>query len=156
MGQITRWLVVLSAIGQAAPLSAQGPNPFARQDLQFGEVLPGVRTTVSRLDAFNSGQFQIQGAKRAEVRIEFVLPAALISQRGARLPLEFGPADGGFSKNPSLRLSQPFDPRLPLFAPLHSSGRLYLWLGGTAHPKPTQSAGEYEATVTLTVSYTGV
>ena len=48
-----------------------------------------------------------------------------------------------------------FDPRLPRVAQFSDNGRLYLFLGGTAHPGVGQTAGAYTATVTVTVAYTG-
>ncbi len=150
--------MALAAIVTLVPqLQAQQPVAgFGRQDLTFGTVLPGWPTVVSRLDAVNSGQYEIRGERRTEVRVDLTLPVALDSPGGATMPLQFGAGDGGFSTRPSIRASQVFDPRTPLVTDLSPSGRLYIWLGGTVVPIPTQEQGNYAATIVMTVSYTGV
>lgn len=152
-----RVAVALAAtVTLVAQLQAQQPiAAVGAQDLTFGLVLPGLPTTVSRLDAGNSGQYEIRGERRTEVRVDLTLPATLDAPAGATMPLQFGAGDGGFSERPSIRSSQAFDPRAPLVATLSASGRLYIWLGGTVLPAPTQAQGNYTATIVLTVSYTG-
>ena len=120
-----------------------------------GRVLPGVRTTVSRLDPANTGQFEIRGQRLTEVEIVLTLPAALISASGRTMPLEFGPGDGGISSTNVIGASTAFDPRNPVRWPLSNSGRAYVFLGGSAVPASTQAGGTYQATVVLTVAYTG-
>jgi hypothetical protein len=141
----------------AAPAAAQGRplNPFGRQNLTFGAVLPGVRTTVSRLDAANAGQFEVRGQRLTEVEIDLTLPVALVSTSGRTLPLEFGPADGGISSTPVIGASTAFDPRVPVRWRLSNNGRAYVFLGGSAVAAPNQAGGAYSATVVLTVAYTG-
>ncbi|UCD25012.1 MAG: hypothetical protein JSW51_03565 [Gemmatimonadota bacterium] len=150
--------VALAAIVTlAAQLEAQRPlAPVGTQDLTFGIVIPGLPTAVSRLDAANSGQYEIRGERLTEVRVDLTLPATLDSPSGAAMPLQFGAGDGGFADRPAIRSSQVFDPRAPLITGLSASGRLYIWLGGTVLPVPTQEQGDYAATIVLTVSYTGV
>jgi len=127
----------------------------ADQDLRFGAVLPGLATVVPRTDAVNAGRFQIRGAKNTEVVVQLTLPSAMTAPGGAQLLLSFGNTDGGFGTRPAIGASQSFDPSLPLVAQLSQSGRRYLWLGGTVQPLPTQAAGDYAATITVTVAYTG-
>jgi hypothetical protein len=150
-------LLMTASLLSAAPLGAQGRplNPIARQNLNFGAVLPGVRTTVSRLDPANTGQFEVRGMRLTEVEIVLTLPAALVSVSGRTLPLEFGPADGGLSNTNVITASTGFDPRNPVRWRLPGNGRAYLFLGGSALPAGNQPGGSYSATVVLTVSYTG-
>ncbi|HET7040150.1 MAG TPA: hypothetical protein VFH97_09690 [Gemmatimonadales bacterium] len=145
-------LLAGAAAGQAQgrPVSAVG-----RQNLNFGPVLPGTRTTVSRLDAVNAGQFEVRGQRLTEVEIQLTLPAVMTSLLGATLPLEFGPADGGISSTPSVGASQAFDPRVPVRWVLPNAGRAWVFLGGSAVPAPGQAGGTYTASVVLTVAYTG-
>lgn len=138
------------ALGQGRALNALG-----RQDLTFGVLLPGVRATVSRLDAANAGQFEVRGQKSAEVRITLTLPSEMVSALGARLPLEFGPGDGGVSDSPVIATSTAFDPRVPVLRRLAANGKLYVFLGGSAVPRPDQPGGAYAGTIALTVTYTG-
>ena len=137
------------AAGQAALV------PTGRQNLQFGVVIPGFPTVVNRLDAGNAGQYQIRGQRRAEVQVDLTLPAALVSGTGANLVLQFAAGDGGFSTRPAVGTAQAFDPQVPLVTALGNNGRLYIFLGGTVLPTPIQQSGAYQATITLTVSYTG-
>jgi hypothetical protein len=143
----------------AGPLVAQGSRPLdtmAQQQLQFGTVIPGLPTTISWSDAAAAGQFQLRGTGGAQVRIEFTLPTGLMGPGGTTLPVMFGATDGAYAAQPSLNATITFDPRLPLVTTLSKSGRLYLRLGGTVTPSPTQASGPYNSTVTITVSYTGV
>lgn len=158
-----RWiahLVIALAIGASDGLDGQGPSQVlgitGRQDLDFGVVFLGMPNTVSRFDAGRSGQFVVDGAKTAQVRVDFVLPTNLVSALGDQIPLVFGAGDGGYSTTPSIKRSQAFDPVAPLITTLHRNGRLYLFLGGTANPAAQQRAGLYSATISVTVSYTGV
>lgn len=146
--------LVLAALGAGA-LGAQGRpvNVQARRDLDFGTVIPGVPTSVSRLDP-TAGQFIVRGRRDAELLIELTLPTALIGTTGA-IPLSFGAADGGHGPQANLAASQPFDPRLPLTVVLPSNGTYYVWLGGTVQPLVQQVPGTYSAQVVLTASYTG-
>jgi len=149
-------LALAASVTLVVQLQAQQPiTTVGTQDLTFGSVLPGLPTVVDRLDAANSGQYEIRGEGRTEVRVDLTLPATLDSPGGATMPLQFAAGDGGYSVRPSIRSSQAFDPRAPLVVTLSASGRLYIWLGGTVLPAPTQEQGSYSATIVLTVSYTG-
>jgi hypothetical protein len=148
---ITLVLAALWAEGLAAqgrPVNVQG-----RRDLTFGTVIPGVPTSVSRLDA-TAGQFLVRGLKNAEVLIELMLPTALTGTNGS-VPLSFGPADGGRGSTSAVSASQPFDPRVPFTVTLPSNGTYYVWLGGTVQPVAQQRPGTYSAAIVLTASYTG-
>jgi len=117
-------------------------------------VIRGVPTVVSPL-VRSAGRWEIRGASYTEARVDLVLPTALISGSGAELPLSFGSADGAFGLHPQGRDAQAFDPQLPLITTFDQRGKLYVFLGGTALPGSMQPAGEYAATISLTVSYTG-
>jgi hypothetical protein len=125
---------------------------IALQDLRFGNVLPGIPETVSPIAFKGAGHFEIQGVVEGMVRIEFLLPDALISAYGATLPLEFGPSDGyaDFSRGHPPR-GLIFDPRTPLVAVLGPNGRLNVRLGGTVRPARDQAGGKYVAMIALTV-----
>ena len=129
------------------PLLALGLN-----ELSFGTILPGIPASVSSSDAHNAGLFQVQGPAGASVRVEFVLPSALVADDGARLPVSFGSRDGladfGGDLGPHGR---PFDPHAPVIGCLGGTGRLFLRIGGTALPARPQSRGTYRATIYLTV-----
>lgn len=126
-----------------------------RRDLTFGSVFAGVPTTVSRLDPGNSGFYRIQGRPGAEVSITFTLPPTLSSPNGTNMTVEFDAGDAGFAQDQNQPASMGFDPNATFTGHLGADGRAYVWIGGTVRPGPNQPAGDYEAGVVLTVSYTG-
>jgi hypothetical protein len=148
--------VVMLAGGVGRPLLAQRAlNPNGTRTLNFGNIFPGVRTTVLRTDAAAAGRFNLTGANRLEVRITFTLPAALTASGGRTMPLQFAAGDGGFALTNTIAAATAFDPRVALVTRLSNRGRLFIWMGGTALPTPTQRAGTYTATIILTAAYTG-
>ena len=124
----------------------------AIRDLAFGTVLPGIASSVSVGDPLHAGQFEITGPATASIRVEFSLPASLVSG-AASLPLSFGSGDGYASFTP---LAQVFDPRAPLLGALGSTGQLFIRLGGTVLPAHAQAGGVYSATITMTVYNLGI
>lgn len=150
--------LALWAAASPAALRAQQPLELeGERGLIFGTVFPGVPKAVSRLDPANSGQFSVvAGQAGAEVLFTFTLPSTLLAAGGQTLTVEFGLNDGGFAQTNVQSSSVGFDPRVPYTNRLHpANGRAFVWLGGTARPVSTQAAGLYQATVTLTVAYTG-
>lgn len=146
----------LTLILDAGVLAAQAPlSVTPRRDLEFGDVIAGFPTSISRLDNASSGWYEVVGQRSAEVAFTFTLPADLVGIAGALLPIEFGADDGGFGTVPAPASQVGFDPRVPLTRFLSNSGRAYLWLGGTVRPAANQASGAYQAPVTLTVAYTG-
>ena len=141
-----------------APLAAQGRPlvPTGTQNLSFGIVIPGIPTQTLRTDPVGSGQFTLRGEKNAQVQLQFTLPTSMSGPSGATMPLSFGATDGGFSASESIASQAVFDPRASALGRLSKNGRASIFLGGTAVPGPTQTAGAYTGTITLTVSYTGL
>ena len=150
-------LAVAMLVG-STQLQAQGRPlvPAGVQDLAFGTLIPGIPMHVLRTDPVGSGQFSLRGQKDAQVLMQFILPTSMAGPLGATLPLSFGPTDGGFSDTESITNQAGFDPRASALGRLSGNGRASIFLGGTASPSPTQRAGAYGGTITLTVSYTGL
>jgi len=125
---------------------------IARNDLSFGTVLAGIPSVVDVHDHRRAGLFEINGPEDASVRVEFVLPASLVSAGGDELPLQFDARDGfaDFSMGQPPRGTY-FDPFTALVSTLGPNGKLYLRLGGTARPSRLQVGGVYRATIYLTV-----
>jgi hypothetical protein len=151
-------IAVTMAEFHAEPARAQGPPAgsetlvaIARRDLTFGTVLPGIPSTVPTDHPRQAGLFEVQGAKGAATRIEFLLPSAMTSMAGQQLPLSFGPGDGSFGFNRGRNQGVPFDPRTPLVAALGPNGKIFLKLGGTVVPSRVQNGGEYAATISMTI-----
>lgn len=138
-------------LAQGKPLTGTGAQPLA-----FGPIFPGVVTTVPRTDAARAGRIDIRGTKNLQVQFDFALPAAMTGPAGQALPLAFDAASGGYATTATIGTATDFDPRVPLLARLSGTGRLYIWLGGTALPTANQANGAYSATITLTMAYTGL
>jgi hypothetical protein len=113
-----------------------------------------VSTIVSRTDALRAARFDIKGAGNSRiVELRFTLPAALSGPGGATLPLSYTAGDGGFSAEQSVASQIGFDPRTAYTATLSGPGRGSVFLGCRATPAANQAAGNYSATLTLTVAY---
>jgi hypothetical protein len=164
-GRLVARVVAASAVAAlcASPARAQERAPawhkpppllaLAANDLSFGTVLPGIPSSVSVRDPHHAGVFEVHGPAGASVRIEFILPAALTSERGALLPIAFGAGDGfaDFSRGHQKKRGLVFDPHAPLIGALGPNGRLFVSLGGTVLPARVQPAGRYRATISMTV-----
>lgn len=129
---------------------------FAKRDLRFGQVFPGIPETVLSSDPRMAGLFEIQGAPDSPVRVEFVLPSALQSSYGSLLPIEFRHGDGQADFSRGRYQGVFFDPRTPLVADLGPNGKLWVRLGGTVLPTRDQAGGAYFATISVTVFDLGI
>lgn len=144
--------LALATLAGAAPAAAQGPASLsAVQPLNFGELLPGLSETVTVQDAWRRAEIRIDGAGNFDLRL--VLPTALASRSGARIPLVFRSGDGAIrGKNGKL---SPFDPNVTeRFKIPPGHGEATLLIGGTASTTASQRAGEYTATVVVVLSST--
>jgi hypothetical protein len=149
-------LIGLALLGAALPpvVGAQGKplNVTGVRGLTFGAVFPGVPRAISRTDAANAGQFDIGHAKFSPIQITFALPAVMTGPAGATMPLVFGANDGGYSSPETITSQVGFDPRVAFATALDKNGRAAVFLGGTAQPAPSQRAGNYTATITMTIT----
>jgi hypothetical protein len=68
------------------------------------------------------------------------------------MPLVFGSNDAGYSSPETITSQVGFDPRVSFTTALDKNGRAEVFIGGTALPAPSQRAGAYTATITLTVT----
>jgi len=148
--------IAVALLGAALPpvLGAQG-NPLnvtGVRGLTFGAVFPGVPRVISRSDPANAGQFDIGHAKFAPIQLTFTLPSVMVGPAGATMPLIFGASDAGYSSPETITSQVGFDPRVPFTTALDKNGRAAVFIGGRAQPAPSQRAGAYTATITLTVT----
>ena len=150
--------VALAALVCHAPLQAQGRPLVATgiQNLGFGNVIPGIPVHILRTDPVGSGRYDLRGEKNSQLQIQFTLPTTMAGPAGATLPLSFGATDAGFSAAETITSQTVFDPRATYLDRLSNNGRASIFLGGTASPGSTQAAGAYAASITLTVTYTGL
>jgi|ERR1041384_348798 hypothetical protein len=134
------------------PASGQRPITVAGvQSLTFGTVLPGLPAVVLRTNAVSAGQFDLVGPHDSQAALTFTLPPVMTGPAAATMPLLFGASDAGYSQTQSIGSQVGFDPKQPFVITFNKNGRGTIFLGGTAQPAVTQQAGNYTATVTLTV-----
>jgi hypothetical protein len=151
------WLVIGLALLEATlppAVGAQGKplNVTGIRGLTFGVVFPGVPRVVLRTDAANAGQFDIGHAKFSPIQITFTLPAVMAGPAGATMPLVFGANDAGYSSPETITSQVGFDPRVAFATTLDKNGRAAVFIGGRAQPAPSQRAGNYTATITMTIT----
>ncbi len=140
-------------------------------DLDFRNVVQNVVKTVDTRNAVTagtatgdetSGQFHVEKGAYTDVNVEFTtLPATLAGPGEATLPISFDNAvfgrlsltvsnDGGVEFNPTSDIDTDNDGTT---APFFDTASFRVYLGGSVTPAETQAPGDYEADVTLTVSY---
>ena len=139
----------------------------APQDLDFGNVLQGVVTTVARTDGTNAGIFQIagEGVSNQEVSMHMQLPDYLWNSGAGvqdRLVIAFSNTDctidttAGTPDAVGGGALVGEDPQnLPDIGIGGAANVIRIYLGGTVHPAPDQRAGSYTADIILTAAYTG-
>lgn len=136
------------------PITITGSN-----DLQFGNVFPGVNKTVAYSDATNAGQFSVSGDGGAQVSVSFTLPTNLNGPSSSTLPI--GTWTGYYNTSNSASTGgTAFTPSATSFntnlsGTSGSAGSLFVFLGATVSPAGNQTQGSYTNTVTMTVAYTG-
>lgn len=155
------------AVGQATATVLAVLTVTAPQDLNFGNVLQGVPTSVPRTDAANAGIFQIagEGSVNQEVSMHMQLPDYLWNSTAGdqdRMVIAFSNTDctidttAGTPDTPGAGALVGEDPQnLPDTGIGGTDGVIRIYLGGTVHPTPDQRAGAYTADIVLTAAYTG-
>jgi Domain of unknown function (DUF4402) len=147
--------VALSLTGVAG-LHAQVLSVTSVRPLGFGDVLPGVPTTVHPTDPARSGQFEITGPPSAAVEITFSLPEALGTTQGGELPISFGATSAGCSVSGSISRQVFFDPKVPFRTTLSEFGRATCFIGGTLEPPSGQRPGSYNVPISITLALVGL
>lgn len=137
----------------AVSATVQQPiNVTAANALSFGNVLPGVNSTVAVTDA-NAGRFDVTGQASTPVSMTFVLPLNLADGVGNLLPIGTwtGVWSNGAAPSP---VGTSFTPSAgATAATLGASSNLFVYAGATVSPAVNQVAGLYNGTVQMTVVY---
>lgn len=143
-------LALGAALG-AAPTVVYAQSVIGTQSLNFGNVIPGIPTTVLPTDPVNDGQIRITGAGFfRSVTVRFTLPAVMNGPSGATMPISFSSTDAGISWQGTIASMTTFNPNAPFTYTLWlSSGTVYL--GGRVSPGAAQASGSYTGTIILTV-----
>ena len=127
----------------------------AQQDLDFGDVFPGVNKTIDATDA-TAARFDIVGQNSAQVHLTFTLPTELTNTTsGGSETMPLGTTWTGITNTTASQSGGTnFTPSAsPTTSTLSSTGALYVYVGGSVEPDAGQVAGTYTGTLTLTVVY---
>jgi hypothetical protein len=130
-----------------APVTVTG-----QRDLDFEDVFPGVNHSVTVTD-LTSGKWLITGDAWTWVDLSFPGLPATLSDGGSTIPIVYSASDAAYYRTDDPGSATSFDPSAGTSAMLWGDGTLYVWLGGTAQPSASATAGTYTATITLESDY---
>jgi hypothetical protein len=139
-----------SADIQATATVLSAVTVTAGNDLQFGNVTPGVNKTVGIADA-GAGRFDVVKAATQGVTLSFTLPTNLTS--GAN-NLPIGSWTGGWNTSATPAGSTTFTPSPAGTNTAATAGTtISVYVGATVSPAAAQVAGSYIGDVTMSVVY---
>lgn len=138
--------------GAAEAQASGGLEAIPTQGLAFGSLLPGVAETVAVGDGARRAEVMLTG--EGWIDLSFILPDAMVSPSGARIPLGFGTRDAALLRNSSSG-AIPLNPLETSRVKLNPNQALRVVLGGTALPMQDQPAGRYTATIVLVATTPG-
>lgn len=122
------------------------------QSLSFGLLLPGLQEAVAVTDVSRRAVVALDGT--GPVDVSLVLPSALETPTGDRIPLSFSTRDAALITTSGTSLSQ-LDPRQVNRVHLGKAGAVLFILGGTAVTSATTRPGHYTARVGMLVNHPG-
>jgi hypothetical protein len=136
----------------AAGQSTQAVSIIPVQSLSFGLLLPGLREAVSVTDVSRRAVVALAGDGPVDVAL--VLPSAMETPTGDRIPLRFAASDAALITTSGTTLSQ-LDPLQVNRIQLGNDRTVLFVLGGTAVTSATTRPGHYTARVALLVNHPG-
>ena len=137
------------------PLAAQAPpstSIISLQDLSFGLLVPGIRNEVSVFDVSRRAVVALEGT--GPVDIVLVLPTALETATGDRIPLRFISGDAALVSTSGNTLAT-LDPLQSNRVQLGNDRTVLFVLGGTAQSTAHTRPGHYVARVALILNNPG-
>jgi len=137
------------------PASAQAPQNVSIvsvQNLSFGLLLPGLRNAVSIADVSRRAVVALAGNGPMDIAV--VLPSALETANGDRIPLQFTAGDAALVSPTGTTLA-PLDPRQINRVQLSNDKTVLFVLGGTAQTTAMTRPGHYAARVALILNHPG-
>lgn len=155
------------AVGQATATVLAVLVVTAPQNLQFGDILQGVPTSIARTIAASAGIFSVagEGTNNEEVSLHMQLPDYLWNSGAGvqdRMVISFSATDAtvdttaGTPDTPGLGAFVGVDPQNLADVGMGGAANIIrIYLGGTVNPTPDQRAGTYAADIILTAAYTG-
>jgi hypothetical protein len=139
-----------SADIQATATVLSAVTVTAGNDLQFGNVTPGVAKTIGIADA-GAGRFDVTKAANEGVTLSFTLPTDLTS--GANT-LPIGSWTGGWNTSATPAGATTFTPSAGGTNTAATAGTtVSVYVGATVTPAGAQAAGGYTGDVTMSVVY---
>jgi hypothetical protein len=122
------------------------------QSLSFGLLMPGLREAVPVTDVSRRAVVALAGDGPVDVAL--VLPSALETSGGDRIPLRFSAGDAALLTTSGHPLSQ-LDPLQVNRVQLGNDRTVLFVLGGTAVTSASTRPGHYTARVALLVNHPG-
>ena len=139
-----------SANIQATATVLSAVTVAAGQDLQFGNVTPGVNKTIGIADG-GAGRFDVTKAASQGITLSFTLPANLTSA-GNLLPIASW--TGGWNGTQTPTGATTFTPSPAGTNTTATAGTtVFVYVGATVAPGAAQVAGSYTGTVTMSAVY---
>jgi hypothetical protein len=152
-GQRTLFALLLASWPTLAGAQSQQTvsiNPV--QNLAFGLLMPGLREAVPVTDASRRAVVALSGSGPIDVTL--VLPNALETPAGDRIPLSFSTSDAALITTSGTTIKQ-LDPLQANRIQLGNDRTVLLILGGTAITSTNTRTGHYTARVALLVNHPG-
>jgi hypothetical protein len=122
------------------------------QNLNFGNVFPGVGATVAVTDA-TAGRLDVGGAASTLVNISFTALPTNLANGGNNLPIGTYTGLVNTSATCTSASGSAFSPSAGTSATLNASGGLCVFVGATVSPPTNLVAGTYNGTITMQVLY---
>lgn len=139
-----------SASIQATATVLSALTVTAGNDLQFGNVTPGVNKTVAITDA-GAGTFNVTKGANSTVTLSFTLPTNLASGTDV---LPIGSWTGGWNTTATPAGATSFTPSAAgTNTTVTAETGLSVFVGATVSPAAAQPAGSYSGNVTMSVVY---
>src|SRR5215217_6772985 len=145
-------LILASWPALASAQSKQIVSIISVQSLSFGLLLPAHREAVSVTDVSRRAVVALAGDGPVDVTL--VLPSAMETTTGDRIPLTFSTSDAALLTTSGNSLSR-LDPRQVNRVQLGNDRTVLFVLGGTAVTSATTRPGHYTARVALLVNNPG-
>jgi hypothetical protein len=145
-------LLLASVAVRADAQSTASVSIIPVQNLSFGLLLPGLREAIRVTDVSRRAVVALAG--NGPVDVTLVLPAALETPTGERIPLQFSAGDAALLTTSGSTLGT-LDPLQVNRVQLGNDRTVLLVLGGTAITAATTRPGHYTARVALLVNQPG-
>lgn len=127
-------------------------------NLQFGNVFPGIPKVIATQAAGSAAEFHVAGTAGAEVMITFLSLPTYINMGGFNMNVVISETDCALDSSAAPNQSSPgFDdqnPWQPIIYRLGANG-LTIWLGATVVPNLGQRPGSYSGLIQIRAEYTG-